>query len=101
MRWTRTFRLRLRSLFRRNRVEADLDEELRYHLDRLVQEAIAGGLPPREARDAARREMGAIEPRREECREARGLALLDSIRQDVVYACRALRKSPAFTVVAI
>jgi putative ABC transport system permease protein len=101
MRWTRTLRLRLRSLLSRGRVDAELDEELQYHLERLVEEGIAAGLTRRDARAAAVREMGAIEPRKEACRDARGLAFVDSIRQDVTYAVRSLGKSPAFTVVAI
>src|SRR6185436_2895371 len=55
----------------------------------------------KEARAAALREMGAIDARKDDCRDARGLALVDSVRQDVVYACRTLRKSPAFAIVAI
>jgi putative ABC transport system permease protein len=101
MRWVTRLRLRLRSLFRSGRVEQELDEELRYHLDRLVDNYLAAGMSPSEARYHAHREMGAIELRKEECRDARGLALVDSLRQDVTYALRALRKSPAFSVVAI
>ncbi len=101
MRWTSKLRLRLRSLFRATRVEQELDEELQYHLDRLVDEYIAKGMSREEARYAARREMGAIEPRKEECRDARGLALVDSIRQDLTYALRTLRRSPGFATVAI
>src|SRR5262249_34842915 len=101
MRWTRSLRLRLRSLFRVDQVEADLDEELRYHLDRLVEEGIAAGLSPRAAHYAALRDMGAIEARKEECRDARGLVLVESVRQDVAYAVRTLRRSPAFTAVAV
>jgi predicted permease len=100
-RWIATLRARLRSLFRRARAEHDLDAELRYHLDRLQDDYVAAGLAPDAARYAALRDMGAIEPRKEECRDARGLALVDGVRKDVTFAFRALRKSPGFTAVAI
>src|SRR6185436_16091878 len=101
MRWTRSLRLRLRSLFRGRRVEQELDEELRYHLQRLEDDYVAAGMAAPDARHAALRDMGAIEQRKEECRDARGLALVDSVRKDVTFALRALRKSPGFSAVAI
>jgi putative ABC transport system permease protein len=101
MRWTSTLRLRLRSLFRSRQVEQELDEELDYHLEHLVADYIARGMSASDARHQAFREMGAIEPRKDECRDARGLALVESLRQDVTYALRALRKGPGFSTVAI
>ncbi|MGH8311120.1 MAG: ABC transporter permease, partial [Steroidobacteraceae bacterium] len=58
-------------------------------------------MSPRDARHAAAREMGALEQRKEDCRDARGLALVDTVSQDVRYALRTLRRAPAFTSVAI
>ena len=101
MRWTRTLRLRVLSLFRSGQVERELDEEFQYHLERLIDEHVAAGLSPSEARYRALREMGAMDQRKEECRDARGLALVDSCRQDVTYALRALRKSPGFATVGV
>jgi predicted permease len=101
MRWITKLRLRVRSLLRSSQVERELDEELRYHLEHLVDDYVAAGLSPTEARYQAFREMGGIDQRKEECRDARGLALVDSLRRDATYAFRALRKSPGFTTVAI
>jgi predicted permease len=101
MRWIQKLRLRLRSLVRSRRLERELDEELQFHIDHLVDEYLARGMSSKEAWYAARREMGAIEVSKEECRDARGLALVDSIRQDVTYAFRTMRKSPGFALLAI
>ena len=102
MRFPGKLRLRLRSLFRSGRVESELGEELQFHLEHLVDDFVRSGMSPKDARYAALREMGAIESRKEECRDARGVAaLIDTVRQDVTYALRALRRAPAFTAVAI
>ena len=101
MRWTSKLRLRLRSLLRSHRVEDELTEELQYHLDRLVDERMAAGASPRDARYAALREMGGMEQRREECRDARGLRLIEAVGGDLRYSLRQLRKYPMFTAAAV
>jgi predicted permease len=101
MRWTQQLRLRLRSVFLSGRVEHELGEEIQYHLEHLIDGYVAAGMSPSEARDAALREMGAIEQRKEECRDARGVALVETVKQDLMYALRGFRKSPGFTTVAI
>lgn len=100
-RWLSVLRLRLRSLVRHARVEDELDEELRYHLERQAQEYAARGLDPEAARHAALRRFGGVEQRKEEARDARRVRLLEDLVQDLRYAARTLRRSPAFSAVAI
>jgi predicted permease len=93
--------LRLRSLFRPARVESDLDEEVRYHLERLVDEGIAAGMSRTAARFAALRSMGGTEQRKEECRDMRGLNPIHHFIYDLRFAIRQLWKSPEFTATAV
>ena len=103
MRLARIFRMRLRSLFSRGKVEQELDEEMTYHLERQVEENIAAGLDPQAARLDALRSVKGLEQRKEECRDVRGLNLLDNLVRDFRFAMRQLRRCPAFaaTVVVI
>jgi predicted permease len=92
--------LLLRDLLRPARADAELDAELRFHVERRTEELVARGLPEAEARVQARRELGGIEQVKEECRELRALRWLDSAAADLRYAWRALRRTPGFTAVA-
>jgi putative ABC transport system permease protein len=94
-------RLRLRSLFARPSVERELDDEVGFHLDQLVEEEIAAGMPPGEARKSALRKMGGISQFQEECRDMRRLNLIDDFMKDLRYAVRSLRRSPGFAALAV
>jgi len=101
VRWAAIVSHRLRSLFARRGVESDLDEEMRYHLERQVEENIALGMTAGEARDAALRSVGGIAQWKEECRDTRGLNLIDNAFQDLRYALRQYAKSFGFTCTAV
>jgi predicted permease len=94
-------RLRFRSAFLRRQVEAELDEELRYHLDREIEANLAAGMSESEARFAALRAAGGLEQRKEECRDMRGMNLVDNLVQDIRFGIRQLRKNPGFTATSI
>jgi putative ABC transport system permease protein len=95
--WWFTARLRLRSILRRNLVERELDEELQFHLEHKIEEGIAHGLSPKEARLAALRAMDGLEQRKEEMRDARRVHWLTDFVDDVRYAIRSLRRTPGLT----
>ncbi|HEY3455554.1 MAG TPA: ABC transporter permease, partial [Bryobacteraceae bacterium] len=94
-------RLRLRSLFRRPNVDCELETELRFHLDQLIEEKISSGMPPEEARRAAQRTIGGTAQYQEECRDMRRVNFVEDLVQDVRYTIRSLAKGPGFTAVVI
>lgn len=96
-RWWLTTRLRLRSLLRSRRVEDEMDEELRFHLENKIEEGLAQGLSPEEARYSALRAMDGLERHKEEMRDARGVRWLTDFVADVRYAIRSLRQAPGLT----
>lgn len=89
------------ALRRRERVEAEMDEEMRFHLDCRTEDLVRAGLAPAEARRRARLEFGPMESLKEARREARGLRLVDELAGDARYALRAFRRSPALAAVVV
>jgi predicted permease len=93
--------IRLRALFRRKTVERELEDELRFHFEHQVEKLVQSGLPLAEARRQARLIFGGSEQIKEECRQARGIHILETLVQDVRYGIRMLYRNPGFTAVAV
>src|SRR5260370_23118542 len=91
----------LRNLFSSRRVDVDLDQEVRAHLELLIAENIRAGMPPKEAERAARIEVGGIEQVKEQVREAGVGNWLHSVFTDCRYGLRQLRKNPGATAVMV
>jgi len=92
---------RLQTLFRRHAAERELDDELRFHLERQIAKYLKSGMSEREATRRARLEFGGIGQVKQECRDARGISFIETLVQDVRYAGRTLLRSPAFTACAV
>ena len=100
-RWILQAILRLRTLFRRNRVEWELDEEFQFHIEQRMELEISRGRSPEEARRIALRSMDGMQLHKEECRDMRRVNYLDDMLRDLQYATRNLRRSPGFAVLAV
>jgi len=92
---------RARSLFRRKTMENELQDELRFHIDRQAEKYAATGMTREQAMRGARLEFGGHEQIKEDCRDARGVNFLETLLQDTRYGLRILGRTPAVTAVAI
>jgi macrolide transport system ATP-binding/permease protein len=92
---------RIRALIRPEAMDAELDDELRSEFEEQVEFFLQQGLPLDEARRQAKLSFGELEQIKERCRDARGVFLLETMRQDLIHAVRLLKKDPVFSIVAI
>jgi putative ABC transport system permease protein len=100
-RWRYSVPLRLRGLFRRERLESDLTDEFRDHLEQDIEARVLRGVPIAQARREAVRAMAGFEQRKEECRDVAGMRIVDEVLADLRYARRTLGRNPGFTAVAV
>src|SRR5437867_154643 len=97
----RMFMQRLAALFRRRGLEADLDAELRSHLEMAVELNLRKGMSAEDARREALRSFGGVEQTKENYRDQRGLPMIETTLQDLRFGLRMLRRSPGFSALAI
>src|SRR6266700_837071 len=100
MNWFHKLKLRLRALLHKRKLDTQMEDEMRSHIEMQAQENIESGMNSEEARYAALRQFGWVETIKETCREQRGVSWLENLAQDVRFSARMLRKNPGFTAVA-
>ena len=100
-RWLYAWRVRLRALFDRDRVDRELDDELRHHVALETERRCAQGVPRAEARRQALAAIGGLESTRNHVREARFGSALEHVLQDIRYVLRVLRRNPGFTATTV
>jgi len=101
MRFLDTLRFRIATLFHRSRMNAEMEEELRSHIQHRADDLERSGVPRAQAERRARIEFGGVVRYKEEAREAAGGALIESLLQDLRFALRQMRRSPGFAVTAV
>lgn len=85
---------RLSALFRKAELERELDDEVRFHLEKEIEQNLARGMSPGEARWAALRSFGGVDQVKEESRDVRGVRFIEELFQDVRYSLRVLLRKP-------
>src|ERR1051326_5945628 len=99
--FAKKIRARMAALFRKEKLDAELDEEVQTHMALRTERNIAEGMTPEEARDAARRQFGWGETIKESSRAARGVNWVENLLHDVRFGLRMLQKNWGFTLVAV